>query len=280
MTPKWIVENDVFDEDLGPLVDEIKRQGMEVVEIKYVPFESGSYDHFKDNDCVIFYGSLNLMRQLQRQKPWVPGGWCNFQNFECTTYYAHFGKYLLNDRYIMMPLAEVKRRKDELYHPPLSSEFHPIFIRPSSGFKTFTGKVVLEKDFEKDFEWFDEFATPESIVVIADPWDIKAEYRFFVANKQVIASSSYRIDGKLNYDALVPDGARDLAIKIAAEEWEPDPLYVIDICCHEGRLGDGFYLMEINSFSCSGLYHCDIKPIVEYASKQAKSEWENTKNVC
>ncbi len=263
---KWLVENDVFDEDLGPLVDEIKWQGMEVVEIKYVPFESGTYDHFEDDDCVICYGSLNLIKQLQRQKPWVPGSWCNFKNFECTTYYAHFGKYLLNDRYIMMPLAEVKRRKDELYE---KYDGNNIFIRPSTGFKTFSGKVVYLENFDNDFTWFDEFAKPESIAVVSKPHKIDAEYRFFVDNKSVIAGSSYRINGKLNFNAMVDENAKSLAAKIVKENWEPDPLYAIDICSCYGQ----YFLMEINSFSCSGLYHCDVKPIVKAASEQAIKEY-------
>ena len=55
--------------------------------------------------------------------------------------------------------------------------------------------------------------------------------------------------------------------------WEPDPIYVIDICESESRM----YLLEINAFSTSGLYDCDVKPIIEAAGDLAMEEWESVK---
>ena len=146
MKTHWLVENQVFDEDLEPLIEEIKSQGMTVEEIRYVPFESGNYNAFSDDKCVLFYGSLNLCNQLQKQKPWVPGSWCNLKNFECTTYYAHLGEYLLNGRYIMMPLSELKRRKEELYSTIARGS--TLFVRPSTGFKSFSGKPIDVDHFD------------------------------------------------------------------------------------------------------------------------------------
>lgn len=268
MTVNWLVED--FNEDLGHFVDEIKRQGHTVEVVKYVPFESGDYNTFTDDQCVIFHGSLNLMRQLQRQKKWVPGGWCNFKNFECTTYYAHFGKYLLNGSYMMMPLAEMIRRKQEL----LSFYGGVLFVRPSTGFKTFTGQVLFEATFDKDVEWFVEFAKPEDIVAVSKARTLGNEYRFWVAQKKVIAGSQYKIKGSVElerYDpAKHPVEALQLAERIAAEEWEPDPLYVIDVV----NEGDNWFLLEINAFSCSGLYDVDPEPLVREASRIALDEWK------
>ena len=115
MEVKWVVEKYDTDIALKLLIEEIGKQGMECQVVKYVPFQGGKYDLYKDEDCVVFYGSLNLARQLQREKGWVPGSYCNFKNFECTTYYSHFGKYLLNDDYIMMPLLDFYRKRKDIY---------------------------------------------------------------------------------------------------------------------------------------------------------------------
>ena len=268
MKVSWLVED--FNEDLGPFISEIQRQGHGLEVVKYVPFESGDYNAFTDDQCVIFHGSLNLMRQLQRQKKWVPGGWCDFKNFECTTYYAHFGKYLLNDQYMMMPLAELLRRKCEL----LEHYHGHFFVRPSTGFKSFTGQVLFDETFDKDVEWFVEFAKPEDIVVVSEARTLGMEFRFWVAQKKVIAGSLYKCKGETVYErfdtAKHQIEALQFAERVASEIWEPDPLYVIDVVGY----ASAWRLLEINSFSCSGIYAADPEPLIREASRIALEQWK------
>jgi len=110
MKPKWIIEDFEADNKFDLLAEEVKRQGMEVEIIRYIPLKSGNYDKYADNLCVIVQASLNLARQLQRQKSWIPGPWLNSDSYECTNFYPYYGKYLMNEDYIMLPRAEVKRR--------------------------------------------------------------------------------------------------------------------------------------------------------------------------
>jgi hypothetical protein len=168
----------------------------------------------------------------------------------------------------MLPRNEVKRRKQELYS--LFGKEDCIFIRPSSGFKTFTGKLFTKEKFEIDWPWVEQFTEPENLVIVSTPKDIKAEWRFVVAENEVITGGIYRLDNKLLYKREYPNEALDLAKEIA-KKFSPDPMYVIDIC--QGA-DDNFYLLEIGSFSCAGLYECDMVPIVERASQVALKEWE------
>ena len=263
MKVQWIIEDQVFDEDLGPLIDEIKRQGMDVDVIKYIPFQQGKYEYPNDK-CILCYGSLNLIRQLQRQKPWVPGSWCTLKHFECTSYYAHLGQYLFNDDYIMMPLAELKRRRDEVYllFNGEINKHSVVFIRPNTGFKSFTGGLFEYRFFGSDFAGID--ASPESVVVISSAKKIGREWRMVIAEREVIAASLYKRDGTLDQEEETLPAVLLFAEKVA-HEWQPDPMYIIDVAESNGDL----YLMEINSFSCSGFYGCDPAPIVEYASRLA-----------
>lgn len=276
MNVNWLVEHDIFEEDLGPLIGEIKRQGMKVEQIKYVPFESGTYENFADDECVLCYGSLNLIRQLRRQKPWIPGSFCDLPNFECSKYYAYYGGYLFNHEYTMLPLSELNRRAwkffNYLWPHPGDPQF---FVRLSSGFKTFTGQVVKKSTFEKDFSWFEEFASPDSLVVVAPCARIHSEYRLVIANRKVIAASRYKESGKLNVQEGAPTRVLDFAHRITNEvEWEPDPIYVMDIATGNSSL-NGIGLLELNSMSCSGFYACPVEPIVTVASELAQKEWED-----
>lgn len=275
MKVKWLVENYESDSSLTPLMDEIKKQGMDLEVVKYEPWESGEFNQYPNEDCVVFYGTLNLGRQLQREKGWVPGVYCNFKNLCCKTYYSYWGKYLFNQDYIMLPMLEILRRREEIF-----KQFGidgVIWIRPDSGAKTFTGQTVPLEFLDKEFDLFGNYAAApldEIIAVISSPKVIDIEWRFVVVDKKVVAGSQYKKDDKLdisgtwNYDLL---RAKVYAQEIADEEWQPDIAYTLDICKSNGK----YSMLEANSFSCSGLYESDPKPIVEAISRVALKEWKD-----
>ena len=269
MNVKWLIEDWDQENNYLRLAEEVKRQGYECELIKYLPMESGNYDRFSQNECVVVQSSLNLAGQLMREKKWVPGPWLNLREYECSYYYAYLGKYLFNDNYIMMPVNDFKRTKDRWFDE--LGMVDCLFIRPSSGFKTFTGKVFSKEHFDKDWEWVEEFCDPESLIVVSTPKNIKAEWRFVAANDDIISGSMYRLNGHTNHKNEWPDGAINLA-KAVAKIYHPDPMYTIDIC--QGA-DDKFYLLEVGSFSCAGLYSCDMEPIVTTASEIALKEWKD-----
>lgn len=273
MKPKWLIEDFDADNSFDRLAEEVKRQGMTCEIIRYIPFEQGSYNKYPDDDCVIVVSSLNLARQLLREKKWIPNAWLTAANYECSTYYAHFGEYLFNSKYAMLPRTEVKRRFDELMTLyGVDGEY--LFMRPSSGLKTFTGKVFHKTHFDSDWSWVEEFTEPESLIVVSTPKDIKAEWRFVVAEGEIISGSLYRKDGSSKYKNEWPEEVDKFARKVAASEFQPDPMWSIDIC--KGS-DDKLYLLEIGCFSCAGLYSCDLKPIVETAASIAIKEWKDLK---
>ena len=272
---KWMLERDIFDEDLDPIIEAIKQQGFEYEMITYVPFEGGEYNQFSDDECVLCYGSLNWVRQMTRQKPWV-GIYCNLPNFECTKYYTYFGKYLLNSDYIMMSLAELNRRHQEVAKIIGCRDF---FVRPSTGFKSFTGQVVNSAEWDKSTNWINDFGNPEEMVVVSSVKNLRSEFRFIVADKKIIAGSRYKLNGDVEPEKYDPSAhhpeALELAQKVAAEEWEPERLYVIDIGEHWVNEEIEFKLIEINSFSSSGWYDCDPTLPVQEAARIASEEWHD-----
>jgi len=272
---KWLIEDFDPDDSRHRLVAEVRRQGMRCEVLKYKPFESGVYDCFSNdhNQCVIFQGSLNLGRQLRREKKWIPGVWCDLKAFQCTSYYPDFGQYLFNQDYIMLPLREVGRRKVSLF----SQHGDQFFIRPNSGFKTYTGQIVTQKGFDKDYEWMLEFSDDDAIAVISPvKYAIDMEWRFIICDRRVITGSTYKKENNqiihLPYSTDREDDVRafELAESIAKVEWQPESIYSADIVQYR----NGLCLMELNSFSCSGLYACDLKTVVQEATALAIKEWE------
>lgn len=273
---KWVIEDFEPDNSFGKLAEEVKRQGMDCETIRYLPLQSGSYDVFNDNDCVIFQGSIELAIQLQREKAWIPGPWLTAKNYECTSYYNHYGMYLFNDPYIFVTRGELLRRFEWLNNKAFGERKLDLFFRPNSGLKPFIACVqcVSSKGAFIDswWPWVEQFMELSDIIVVSTAKNILKECRFICAEHEIVTGCQYRKGEKSQYDPGYPDGAKALADIIAKETYQPDPMFIIDIC--QGA-DEKWYLLEINSFSCGGLYACDMEPIVKKASEIALKQWKD-----
>ncbi len=90
-----------------------------------------------------------------------------------------------------------------------------------------------------------------TLVVVAAPRPIAIEWRLVVVEDRVIAASQYAEGGTRAIQPGSPDDVREFATTMLAEvRWRPDPIFMLDVCESEGR----FWLVELNSFSCSWLY--------------------------
>ena len=267
MSVRWLLEKDVFSEDLEPLKQEIVRQGHSFTEMGYIPFGGGEYEDIVGKDCTLFYGSLNLALTLSRL-PCPPVIFCDRPNYECTKYYAYFGEYLLNQKYVMLPFSELRRRKDWLFDK--IGENGSMFVRPSSGAKIFTGMVIQNDSFEHDYKLLGFYdVAPHAMVVVGQPHNIVREWRLVIADDEVVAGSKYH-DGTLSlmYEGF-PESVGELANRILSEtSYRPDPVWTMDFCeTKDGRV----HLLEIGGFSCAGLYLCEMAPIVSNVSRIAES---------
>ena len=269
MKPIWLFEKDVFEEGIDETINAVVDQGMKYKIAQYIPMDGGSYaDLFPSKECVIFYGSLNLGRRLKREAPWVPGVYCDLPKFECTYYYPRLNKFLLNRDCIMLPFGLLLQSKENLFK--WVGNNNSVFIRPSNGYKTFTGKVCNYETFEKDVEFLSFYnVTPETIAIVAEPRNIKVEWRLIVIDSKVVACSTYKENRRKVVKQCSPMDVFEFA-KNVVECWQPESAWVLDVC----RTDDGeLHLVEINSFSCSGLYACDKAAIVKAASELALREW-------
>lgn len=266
----WLLEKDTFEENLDELMEVINSQGYTFDIIEHIPFGGTDLRHrVKPWQPALFYGSLGLASIVLRDTPCVV--WRNLPHFECSYYYTYFGKYLLNQNYIMLPFGELIRQKNFIFDKLGHAD--TIFIRPSSGFKYFTGKVVYKENFELEVEKFALYdIDPFRTVVVSEPRNIAREWRLVVIGDKVLTASQYRCDGEQISERGAPDEVIRLGNEIA-KVWQPDPAWVMDIC----QTVDGeLKLIEINSFSCSGFYDCDKKLIVEAASKLAEAQFKES----
>ena len=60
---------------------------------------------------------------------------------------------------------------------------------------------------------------------------------------------------------------------LGAVSWRPDPIFMIDVCESDGR----FWLVELNGYSCSWLYQCDLAEVVGRARELAVRQWASSR---
>jgi hypothetical protein len=136
-----------------------------------------------------------------------------------------------------------------------------LFIRPDHDNKSFAGEV---KRFAELKKWFTELADADRTdlshhekLVVAEPWNIRCEWRCWIVNKKVVAASKYRENFRMKKEAGCPPEVIAFAER-RCDEYTPHAVFVMDICL----CGDEYYIVECGSMNAAGFYNADIRPIV------------------
>jgi ATP-grasp domain, R2K clade family 3 len=255
----WLIDADCPGMRSEQLQSEIRRQGHSCRAVRFFPEtrcpgDIAGAESVGLDARVIYFGGPALMRHIQSNRRWTPGGWFSFPNFSCDIYYTYFGKYLLNSIYSLLPSSEALRQSDQLFATfAVKGE---LFVRPSIGRKLFTGSLVDPDGFQS---LLSQIIDHRTLIVITSPKTVEREWRLFVVNNEIVTHSQYARRGVSEMSPHCPDEviAYGAAI-LQSVTWRPDPLFTMDVC----ESGGSLYLLELNGFSCSNLYECDLGRIV------------------
>jgi len=263
----WLIEKDIFFDTEELMCKEIRKQNHNFYLFKYIPVVCEIEKlPFSDQDCIIFYGSLNAATVLDRKFNFIPGVFGAFSNYKCSTYYNYFLQYLLNKDFQFIAYKNLIQEKDKIF-----SKFgvdNTIFIRPDSGLKPFTGRTIYTDEFEdiiqNEFTLYGDIVD-ESLCVISSPKKIQSECRFIIADGKIITGCQYRANGK-HIESKEYDIEQKIFLKniLKNSSFRPDIIWVADTC---KTAYEKIHLLEIGSFSCSGLYKCNLESIVRIVSE-------------
>jgi len=297
MKPIWVLEVDIFDEE-NPygMAELIQKAGMEVRWIQYMPFHGGlkhvtiTQSHidklmhkFKElpmsglpdgSTPVIFYGGLNAADYITKNLPWKYGIWCDQSILRCQDYYPAYGKELLQEKYVFMPLKEVRRHKEWLFS--ILGIDGTVFIRPDRNDKLlsgFTGELLAIEKFDEWEENLQKRFAGNELVVIANPLaGIGDEYRVVVSCGRFISASRYRHGGMTDYEKGCPDFVQRYTECLLSDvSYSPHPIFVIDVAVKVGTRE--CKVVEVGSVNTCGLYDCELEPIVTEMTKLASDAW-------
>lgn len=268
----WVIDERLSESRYDGIVslgEAAERLGHRVVKTKYRPFDNSHDSELTDVDNmqpVVIHGTVEFCKNINTKwLGWTPGLYFNDNVKHWAKFAAHIGHDLLNWDYNIMPYAEVVRRV-ELFKTN-------VFVKPESGMKEFTGQVIralhLEDDLIKLSPW--RKIDPDTLCVVAIPKEIKAEFRYIIADKRVITGSEYRWDNKLDVRIDTHHACDVLALKVVQADWQADKVYVCDIALLPNNTAK---VIELNAFSSSGLYACDTYMIVDAVSEAALKEFD------
>jgi hypothetical protein len=275
MRPTWLIEAGVYGDEATPLLEEIRRQSMAGELVPHQVLRKGSApviggQPLAPDMCVLGYGTFPFARQIQLHHRWVPGAWISAENLNCAVYFAYFGGYLLNQHYAIMPGVEAIRQRDWLFS--VFGRDNQVFARPTSCHKLFVGRCIDRESFAASLAPTRYDA--ETLVVITAPQPIEREWRLVVVADRVVAGSQYAVRGERVITPDCPTEVWEFAESMLADvRWRPDPAFMMDVCESAGQL----MLVELNSFSGSWLYRCDLSTVVAAASDLAEQAWERSR---
>ncbi len=216
-----------------------------------------------DDACVIFWGSLGAAYGERVAARWTPGAIGDADRFRCSVYHPYLAFLLANQDSVFSTVRELVDRTAAVLAPVGSPA--RIFVRPDSPLKPFSGRQLAASSVSLEALDYGYYYDDEHLpVVVSSAKQIGPEWRFVLADGEVIASCEYGADRRARGTG-VPQAAHDLAQQVATADWQPAPMYILDIA----HVGGSPRVMELNPFSGADLYHCDADAVVRAATRIA-----------
>jgi hypothetical protein len=203
---------------------------------------------------VVCYGP-SFVPRAYRYPGFEPGIFFDHELFSYTAFQRGWGELMLSRDAKLVAIEDVKRT---------TAEHGTIFVRPDEDNKLFDGGIYDTESVEAIVAILEakDRLSRSTGVIVAPIVEIEAEWRTFVVDGEVVAASSYRVDGKANIDAHVPYAVIDLVYE-AVERWRPDTVFCLDVARSKGRYG----VVEANCFNAARLYGANARAILQSVSE-------------
>lgn len=277
MKLKWIVETSNLDHQNNQhLIEVLKGKGYEVFEIKYIPFDPDPLKTpFKEDDCVVVFGSINLLKKINRQHKWVPGTLCNFEELKCSSYYPKMYDKMFNQKICFFPFGLLKNNYffDRIMERFTDLYDGKLFIRPDDNEKSFDGQLIDRKGLDEFLKISSCYSTEDNLMVMVAEAEIdyiNDEYRFIAVDDKIVAGSRYRLDGALSISPKIPEPTLFFANYILETIKGLPKVFCLDVCRNQFNEPS---VLEIGALTAAGLYACDLSKMVDAVAEYALKEY-------
>ena len=251
---QWVVQRNLVSENiLSEVKEACERINVDYIEVDIIPF-TNELPYFPTSKRSIFYGSITFNNLVYKNDSLKEGLFFN-ENFNIENYLNKWKEHMLNFDSVLTTFKDLQN---------FNYGFNqPIFIRPNEDDKSFSGEV---KEFGEVKTWYEHIKTLNdnpnldlnTKIIVGPPLHIKKEWRLWIVNKKVIASSLYRENFKLKKERGCPQPVIEFAEQRCLE-YTPHDVFVMDIAL----CGDSYYIIECGCLNGAGLYMSDIDSIVK-----------------
>lgn len=259
---KWLIDKHIItDTRYENLGDIVKSLGYDVEMSSHIPFSFGSAaDQDSSEGCTVVYGTV----EFTKRRPAI-GRYATFQNYKVSSYIPNLvsvcPRDFVNGNQTILPYRLFKLYIDRLFR----THGRTLFVRPDRGDKLFTGLLIDESNFHSETNCLESLhsVSHDDLVVISGYRQIVEEYRVIICDREIVGSSLYQIRGKHVESEGAPNKVLELAEAVAEDAWQPDPVYTCDVAI----MADGAVnIIELNSFSCAGMYAANVENVVTKVS--------------
>jgi len=218
-----------------------------------VPFSHEIIPPLPKDRMVVPFGCIEFVQEVRKMTDVSSTIFFDEEVFTNENCLNKWGSLCLNsDAQIMTVEEALSLEKDKQY-----------FMRPIEDLKSFTGNLFTPGHLPSLLERYSGYENNQfnakSRIVVSEPKNIKKEWRVFIVDGVVVASSLYKEDGK-HKEAL---GAPSSVIKLcynALDLYNPAKAFVLDIC----KLEDGeFYIVEFGCIHNCGFYSANVERIMD-----------------
>ena len=252
---QWVIQKNLTNQDdLQALVRSCKEIEVDCVEVEIMPFIDQLPTIGYNSKHTIFYGSTTLGELVKNNEKIKAGFFFNEAAFSIENYIKRWREHMLN---FGASITTIRQLINEVHEPDKL-----LFVRPDNDSKSFSGEVIK---FSEVKDWYNKLIssdsrmlTTDSKIIVSEPYNLRHEWRLWIVNKKVIASSKYREEFRLKKERGCPESV----VKFAEDrclEYTPHDIFVMDIC----QTGDEFYIIECGCMNSAGFYASDIGAIVE-----------------
>jgi hypothetical protein len=255
----WVLQDNLLDPiQMSQIKDALDYFSIPFYGAQVIPFveDITPISGWPEEKKVIPYGSSKLIR-LAQQYGWT-GMFYDDETSRVSSWNANRDD-MLNSDAIFCTVKELNRKMsgypdDELF-----------FIRPDKDLKAFNGTVTTVANIRGWMQSVDSgsFSFPEdTLVAIAPPKKILAEWRWIIVDGIVVDGSIYKMrNQKLlqhEKDNRVIMEAQDFA-----DVWLPNDVVVMDMALTPF----GPKVVEFNCFNSAGFYYHDLKKIIRVVTE-------------
>jgi hypothetical protein len=204
----------------------------------------------------VVYGLDTIVKQSHLDPRLNSGVFYDPQIFTYKNALDHYGNAMLNADAEILTYGEFLAQ-DYLYE----QEF---FIRTNADSKTISARKIR---FGDEVDKYNHLEIPQLVknidVVVSSPKNVWFEYRFFVVDGDIIASSQYLPCSS----PTIPDNATEFAKK-TVYAYTPHDVFVLDIGFSITH--NEYKIIELNAFNWCSFYHCSVRQIAQAVSIYAE----------